>query len=205
MADTSLWVVGGGSGTTTSISFSPFPLSFTNQIPAAQLQATDNGQFSATVQLKTLANNTGSPTSASLQVRQAWSTDGTTAFPSMPNLPATGTTDLTIDAKGNVTPQTSSARFKTEIEPLCDDFSRILALEPKQFKSLMTGERGIGFVAEEVAALSLDDLVSRDDSGEPLSVNYKLVPIFLLEVLKSHERTIRALQEEITALQERAS
>lgn len=202
--ESSMWVVspGGGQGTTAAVKISPFPLAVST-IPACQIVAEDNGSWAATVNLQSLANGSGGVSPRGLQVRQIWNTDGSVAFPTMQNLPSTGTADLTINASGAVAPQTSSARFKENIEPLAADFERILALEPKAFCDVGTGDRGIGYVAEDVAALRLTDLVSVDGSGQPLSVHYKLIPIYLLELLKAQQRTIEMLRDDVRELNRR--
>jgi hypothetical protein len=126
--------------------------------------------------------------------------DGTAAFPGLPNLPGSGTSDLTVDQNGNITPQTSSLRFKENVEALNEDFQKILALEPKSFTYKETGVRGIGYAAEEVDELELNNLVGYDAEGKPLTVNYKFIPVYLLEVLKEQQKVIKELQAEVAEL-----
>ena len=129
-----------------------------------------------------------------------FNSDGTVAFQGLPNLPGTGTTDLTIDSAGNITPQTSSLRFKDNVELLNEDFQKILALEPKSFTYKDTGCRGIGYAAEDLDELKLSDLVGYDADNKPLSINYKLIPIYMLEVLKEQQKVISELQTEVADL-----
>ena len=120
----------------------------------------------------------------------------------MPHLPqpAGGTVDLVIDANGNVSTQNSSVRFKEDVQPLCDDFRKVLMLEPKSFTYKETGARGIGYTAEEVAAADLGELVAFDADGQPLGVHYKMLSVYLLELLKDQQATLAEVRAEITAL-----
>ena len=118
-------------------------------------------------------------------------------------LPGSGTADLTVNSSGTVAPQTSSLRFKEDVQPLSDDFHKILALEPKSFRYKESGDRAIGYAAEDLDALGLDGLVGYDPEGQPLTINYKLLPIYLIEVVKEQQRTIRDLQDRVTELASR--
>lgn len=126
--------------------------------------------------------------------------DGSLAFQGLPNLPSSGTADLVINSSGTVSTQLSSLRFKENVETLSDDFRKILALEPKAFTYKETGDRGIGYAAEEVDGLALNNLVGYDADGKPLTVNYKFIPVYLLEVLKGQQKLIDELQAEVAGL-----
>jgi hypothetical protein len=89
--------------------------------------------------------------------------------------------------------QVSSARFKENIEPLVDDFQKVLQATPKAFTGKTGGEKTIGFIAEEFDALGLENLVYYED-GRPLGVRYEMVPIYLLEVAKSQAQAIEELK-----------
>jgi len=128
--------------------------------------------------------------------------DGTFAMPRLPSLPGSGSTaDLVVDSTGTVAVSTSSARFKENVEPLRDDFERLLELEPRAFTRRGSGERGIGYLAEEVDALGLRDLVGYDPEGRPLSVDYKLLPVYLVELVKGLRHTVDAMRGEVGRLQ----
>lgn len=94
----------------------------------------------------------------------------------------------------------TSERFTENISEFKDDFSKILSLNPVSFQSRETGETGFGYLAEELQEKDLQNLVSYDAEGKPFSVHYKLMPIYLLEVLKEQQKTIRRLQSEVTEL-----
>ncbi len=118
-------------------------------------------------------------------------------FSGLSGLPASGTADLTVDSSGNVAPQTSSARFKENIEPLQDDFRKVLDAAPVSFVNKATGDREIGYIAEEFHDNDLDNLVSYDAEGKPLSVQYKMLPIYALEIVKEQQRVIEELRSEL--------
>jgi hypothetical protein len=103
----------------------------------------------------------------------------------------------------------SSARYKEDIEPLQDDFSKVLQGECKSFVYKANGEKGIGFIAEEFDALGLSNLVTYKD-GEPDGIKYDMVPLYLLEVLKDQgivieeqAKTTEQLKAENESLTER--
>jgi hypothetical protein len=108
--------------------------------------------------------------------------------------------DLVADANGNVFLQSSSERFKENISEFKDDFSKILSLNPVSFQSKQTGATGLGYIAEDVQAKDLKDLVSYDAEGNLFSVHYKLMSVYLLEVLKEQQKMIKELQSEMTEL-----
>src|SRR5882672_7814412 len=125
---------------------------------------------------------------------------GTFILNHLPDTPSEGQADLMIVAGGNVVPQTSSLRFKENVEPLTEDFQKILALQPKSFADKKTGCQGIGYVAEDLDELELNNLLGYDADGQPLTINYKLIPLYLVEVLKDQQRMIKELQVEVTEL-----
>lgn len=97
-------------------------------------------------------------------------------------------------------PSFSSQRFKNNIRPLNENFSAILNAEPKAFTWKESGGPGIGYIAEEFHALGLQRLVTYDENGEPFSVDYKMIPVYLLEVVKTHEAAVTMLNQENAAL-----
>jgi hypothetical protein len=118
---------------------------------------------------------------------------------------ATGAGDgyvLTSDASGNGTWQTtgcSSARYKTDIRHLDDDFYKILKVDPKYFTYKRTGQKAIGYIAEDFDALGLKHLVGYNKDGLPDTISYDKLAIYTIEVLKDHqvylERLKKLLQE----------
>jgi trimeric autotransporter adhesin len=105
---------------------------------------------------------------------------------------AAGGVAVVIDSDGKLGTLTSSARFKTEIKPMDESSTAVLALKPVTFRyKHEIDPKGIpqfGLVAEEVAKVN-PDLVIRDRNGEIYSVRYEAVNVMLLnEFLKAHRR-----------------
>ncbi len=95
----------------------------------------------------------------------------------------------------------SSERYKDNIQPLADDFDKILKAEPKSFVYKMDGRKDIGFIAEEFDALGLKDLVIYDKEGRPDSLQYEKVPLYLLEVMKEMKTKNDDLEARVKALE----
>jgi hypothetical protein len=90
--------------------------------------------------------------------------------------------------------QSSSRKYKDQIQTLQDDFDKILDAEPVSFTDKVSGEQCIGFIAEEFADLGLDNLVVERD-GEPDAIRYELVSLYLLEVIKDQNKRIEELEQ----------
>jgi hypothetical protein len=103
--------------------------------------------------------------------------------------------DVVCDSNGTLALQTSSARFKENIRELKDDFSRILSLIPVSFTYKDSGQEAIGYTAEELHEKELHHLVSYDEEGKPFSVNYKMLPVYLLEIVKKQQEMISRLEQ----------
>lgn len=173
----------GGLNATAALSLATSPSSK----PNVQMLATDLGASDASLSFNLLpAGNQTTSYNTVLRLNP----DGSVAVPSMPNLPASDTTDLVVDSYGNISPQTSSVRFKENVMPLADDFHKILALEPKAFNYRDSRQRTIGLIAEDVDSANLEGLVTYDGDGRPLSVQYKLIPLYLLELVKEQQRRL---------------
>jgi len=104
-----------------------------------------------------------------------------------------------LGQKGELGIGVSSARFKENIEPLADDFHKILKTEPKSFTPKGSSVKGIGFIAEDFDELGLSHLLIYQD-GRPLSIRYELISVYLLEILKEQVETNRRLEAEIELL-----
>lgn len=104
----------------------------------------------------------------------------------------------------------SSANRKTRIQPATIDAAAVLELEPRSFfyreairrrTRLRINEgidyrpaREVGLLAHEVAEAGLDWLVYRDEAGEPEGIEYSMLPVALLAVIRDQERRIKALE-----------
>ena len=100
------------------------------------------------------------------------------------------------DGTGNIYYYSSSEKYKDDIRPFKDDFYKIMQMEPKSFIDKVTQERNIGYIAEELDELGLEYLVGYKD-GEPDFINYELISIYLLEIIKDQQKRIETLEEKI--------
>lgn len=94
----------------------------------------------------------------------------------------------------------SSRRYKTQINDLQVSPDAVLQLRPVSFRYKSSGQQDIGLVAEEVEPLA-KDLVIYDKQGRPDGVKYDRVALYLLEVVKSQQERIEALEERLESLQ----
>ena len=102
------------------------------------------------------------------------------------NLISSSSTDLGIDTLGNVVIDTSSERFKENIEDIeFKNLERLLELSPRKFKWKSNRTDDWGYIAEEVESLGLSDFVHYE-GGLPHSVKYKKLSIMIIEYLKKY-------------------
>ncbi len=106
---------------------------------------------------------------------------------------STGTT-LVIDSSGNVWKDSSSIRYKNNVQSFTADYSKVLELNPVSYNFKGTNMRTIGYIAEEVDELGLTDLVVYDQSGRPDALKYDRLPIYLLEIMKDQQKSIGNLE-----------
>ena len=103
--------------------------------------------------------------------------------------PVTGS-QVVVSTNGKLGVAASSARFKEAIKPMDKASEAILALKPVTFryKEEIDPDRSsqFGLIAEEVEKVD-PDLITRDESGRPITVRYDAVNAMLLnEFLKEH-------------------
>ena len=132
------------------------------------------------------------------------------------DLPAADHTAVNINASGKLTKATSSARYKTNMQPLSADTSRVLDLEPREFEYEETGQEDTGLIAEEVEE-TLPELVHYDEEDRPESVQYDRVGVYLVPEVDEnrarlddiengttdHERQIANLKADLDAKDDR--
>ena len=139
----------------------------------------------------------------------------------------TGTgTAVVRTSSGDIRPQSSTRKVKDNIRSLQVDPKKVLALRPVVYnlKPALGGGQEVGLVAEEVEQ-AIPELVIYGpartwvgDSGltemnadgsekldhtrqEPYTVAYDRLPVYLLEVIRSQQQTIEALERRIEALE----
>ena len=109
---------------------------------------------------------------------------------------STGTI-VVADANGKLFKQSSSRRYKTNIEALDTGLDVVLNLRPVRFEYKDSGQKDIGLIAEEVEKIS-PDLVIYDGQGRPDAVKYDKVALYLLSVVRNQQEEIAALKENIS-------
>ncbi len=122
----------------------------------------------------------------------------------------TGTRDVYVNSSGLVgVASTSSRRFKREITPLTVDVEKVLSIEPVTFKYnpgvLHESENPesvqIGFIAEDLDAAGLTNLVDYDADGLPQGILYSRYIIALQAVVRHQASQIESLSSRLDALE----
>lgn len=114
----------------------------------------------------------------------------------------TGFPNCLIDATGRIIRDSSSRRYKQDIEDWTPDGSTILDLKPKTFRMRSdvrrdpdTTNRHLGLIAEEVDELGLTEFVIYNEDGSPESVAYDRLALGLLEVVKEQQAQLDGLTQ----------
>jgi hypothetical protein len=122
----------------------------------------------------------------------------TTKF-AIANLPGTSSGTYLRIFNDNIYYLSSSRKTKKDIEPLVDDFTKILNAKPVSFTDIESGEINIGFIAEDFDEIGLNKLVVYKD-GKPISLSYELISIYNLEIIKEQQKQIEQQKSEFEAL-----
>ena len=103
--------------------------------------------------------------------------------------------DLQLDEDGNVVRgNSSSKRYKTNIKNAPPNrYSKLLSLSPKFFTYKETGRNGFGLIAEELHELGYSELVIYNRDGHPDNIEYKLLSVALLDILKTINNTSKSI------------
>jgi len=94
----------------------------------------------------------------------------------------------------------SSARYKKNIADLNVNTKDVFELRPVTFQYRKTSDRGVGFIAEEVAE-HVSELVIYDRLGRPDAVKYDKLAVYLLEIVKDQQQRIEKLETALAAQQ----
>jgi len=108
-----------------------------------------------------------------------------------------------VDSTGKLFAPTSSARYKENIRPLQDNFEKIFKIEPKKFHMKGNDWEEIGYIAEDFDQAGLNNLVVYDSEGRPENVRYELVSLYLLEVVKEKNESLKKLEDQVKTLTKR--
>ena len=103
----------------------------------------------------------------------------------------------------------STRKLKKEISDYSIDLDKLFLLQPKRFKyrnqardASKNREWNYGYIAEEALELGVEEIVGYDEKGEVDSINYGLLSVFVLELVKKQQNEINFLSEEIKRLKE---
>jgi len=119
---------------------------------------------------------------------------------------ASGGAAVFVNTDGKLGTLTSSARFKTDIQPMDKASEAIHSLKPVTFRyTKEVDAQGIpqfGLVAEDVEKIN-PNLVVRDAQGKVYTVRYEAVNAMLLnEFLKEHQK-VQRLEAKLAAMDKR--
>jgi hypothetical protein len=103
----------------------------------------------------------------------------------------------------------STVKLKKEISDYTMDLEKLFLLQPKRFKyknqarmASKNREWDYGYIAEEALELGVEEIVGYDEKGEVDSINYGLLSVFVLELVKKQQNEIDLLSKEIERLKE---
>lgn len=113
-----------------------------------------------------------------------------------------------INSAGTLGTSVSSRRYKIDIEPLNADTDKILQLEPVTFYYLpgmyeedQDKRLEVGLIAEQAAELGLEQLVHRNEAGEPEAIDYEKLAVYLLKVCQTQQTQLDALSARLDAME----
>ena len=112
----------------------------------------------------------------------------------LPNL-ASGSASVAVNyntGTGQLYYVSSRVRYKTDIVDLDFDTSKLLSLRPRSYVDINDNEPSVGFIAEEVAEVVPELVVSVDD--HPEAVNYQNLNVYLFKIVQKLEARIVALE-----------
>jgi hypothetical protein len=118
------------------------------------------------------------------------------------NRPAAGTiTAIGFDANGDLKASSSSLRYKYDIEDYEKGIADVMQLRPVKFKFNGEGITNIGFIAEEVDALGMTEVMLYNENAEPEGISYANMVSLLTKAIQEQQATITALTARIEALE----
>jgi hypothetical protein len=121
------------------------------------------------------------------------------------NRPATGTiTAIGYDTNGDLRAATSSLRYKHDVQNYQRGLADISALRPVAFKFNGEERQNAGFIAEEIDALGMHELMLYDDQDRPDGVLYANMVAMLTKGIQELKAIVDAQAARIAALEANA-
>lgn len=118
------------------------------------------------------------------------------------NRPAAGTiTAIGYDANGDLKNSSSSLRYKYDVQDYTKGLNTLMQLRPVSFKFNGEDRTNSGFIAEEVDALGLSEVMLYDDQNRPDGVLYSNMVALLTKAIQEQQATIATLEARIAALE----
>lgn len=98
----------------------------------------------------------------------------------------------------------SSRRYKENITPLQDEWTRILQAQPVTYTRPGDPDRWeYGYIAEEIDSIGLTTMVGYDAEGKPEDVRYDKMILYVIEMLKIQQNQLEKQQQEINLLRQK--
>lgn len=95
----------------------------------------------------------------------------------------------------------SSARFKTNVQPLFGALAKVGQLQGVSYESKLSGKHEIGMIAEDVERV-LPQIVSRDaETNEAQGIDYSRLSALLVEAVKAQQSEIDSLKQRLQKLE----
>jgi len=117
------------------------------------------------------------------------------------NLPVASDINISIDSAGELRKFSSSRRYKTAIEDLEIDSSKVFDLRPVSFDWKSNGVRDFGFIAEETHEI-LPELCHYNKDGSVEAVKYSQIAILLVPEVKKLKDELKEKSNQISNLQD---
>lgn len=113
-----------------------------------------------------------------------------------------------INSAGTLGTSVSSRRYKIDIEALKAEADKILQLEPVTFyykpelyESDQDKRLEVGLIAEQAAELGLEQLVHRNEAGEPEAIDYEKLAVYVLKVCQAQQAQLDTLSSRLDTLE----
>lgn len=110
-----------------------------------------------------------------------------------------------IDSAGQLGTASSSIRYKENIQDMSDISDKVMQLKPVTFNYISDKSkfRQPGLIAEQADEIFGHDFVIYNEEGQPETVRYQLLPIYILKAWQEDHKRVLEQQATIDSLQKR--
>lgn len=111
------------------------------------------------------------------------------------NLTVGTAANVVVNSSGVLLRSTSSRRYKKNIRPYSADMEKFMKLKPISFESKSEFDSGsyVGFTAEDLDSIGLNEYVRYNEKQEPESVDYAYMVAMLTSVVQEQQKQIDKL------------